>query len=142
MASGKIIVGFEEETNRRIRKLASGLADLDFILIAGMPGWVSGKKVKNDKSISSHFDIRAWCTVCQEYVEKELLNKIFNQVTGSDSKLSENNDAVDKVRKQLYGKWSLIVLDDLCDNTKRDDLTRPLQEVEKASRFIFITHNQ
>ncbi|KAG5598539.1 hypothetical protein H5410_029909 [Solanum commersonii] len=130
LTTGKIIVDFEEETNWllristydyamnimirydyvhfvTLRKLTSGPADLDVISITGMPG--SGKttlayKVYNDKLVSSHFDLRAWCTVDQGYDEKKLLGKIFNQVSDSDSKLSENIDVADKLRKQLYGK--------------------------------------
>ncbi|KAK6793841.1 hypothetical protein RDI58_007294 [Solanum bulbocastanum] len=81
-----------------------------------MPG--SGKttlayKVYNYKSVFGHFDLHAWCTVDQGYVEKKLLDQIFNQVSDSNSKLSENIDVVDKPRKQLYGKrskesWELL----------------------------------
>ncbi|XP_055832389.1 putative late blight resistance protein homolog R1A-3 [Solanum dulcamara] len=143
--AGKIIVGFEEETNWIMWKLTSGPADLDVIPITGMPG--SGKttlayKVYNDKSISSHFDLRAWCTVDQEYDEKNLLNKIFNQVNGSDSKSSENIDVADKLRKQLYGKRYLIVLDDVWDTTTWDELTRPFPVVEKGSRIILTTREK
>ncbi|XP_055832904.1 putative late blight resistance protein homolog R1A-3 isoform X1 [Solanum dulcamara] len=143
--AGKIIVGFEEETNWIMRKLTSGPADLDVIPITGMPG--SGKttlayKVYNDKSISSHFDLRAWCTVDQEYDEKNLLNKIFNQVNGSDSKSNENIDVADKLRKQLYGKRYLIVLDDVWDTTTWDELTRPFPVVEKGSRIILTTREK
>ncbi|XP_015160126.1 putative late blight resistance protein homolog R1A-3 isoform X1 [Solanum tuberosum] len=148
--AGKIIVGFEEETNLILRKLTSGPADLDVISITGMPG--SGKttlahKVYNDKSVSSHFDLRAWCTVDQEYVdqgydEKKLLDKIFNQVSDSYSKLSENIDVVDKLRKQLYGKRYLIVLDDVWDTTTWDELTRPFPNGMKGSRIILTTREK
>ncbi|KAH0657488.1 hypothetical protein KY289_026236 [Solanum tuberosum] len=142
LITGKIIVGFEVETNWLLRKLTSGPADLDVISITGMPG--SGKttlayKVYNDKSVYSHFDLRAWCTVDQGYDEKKLLDKIFNQVSDSDSKLSENIDVADKLRKQLYGKRYLIVLDDVWDTTTWDELTRPFPEVEKGSRIILTT---
>ncbi|WMV31897.1 hypothetical protein MTR67_025282 [Solanum verrucosum] len=142
LTTGKIIVGFEEETNWIIRKLTSGLADLDVISITGMPG--SGKttlayKVYNDKSVSSHFDLRAWCTVGQEYEEKKLLHKIFNQVSDLDSKLSENIDVADMLRKQLFGKRYLIVIDDVWDTTTWDDLTRPFPTVDKGSRIILTT---
>ncbi|XP_015160124.1 putative late blight resistance protein homolog R1B-17 [Solanum tuberosum] len=105
LTTDKIIVGFEEETNLILRKLTSGPADLDVISITGMPG--SGKttlayNVYNNKSVSSHFDLRAWCTLDQGYDEKKLLDKIFNQVSDSDSKLSENIDVADKLRKQLF----------------------------------------
>ncbi|KAH0667786.1 hypothetical protein KY285_028992 [Solanum tuberosum] len=142
LTAGKIIVGFEEETNWLLRKLTSGPADLDVISITGMPG--SGKttlasKVYNDKSVSSHFDLRAWCTVDQGYDKNKLLDKIFNQVSDSDSKLSENIDVADKLRKQLFGKRYLIVLDDVWDTNTWDELTRPFPEVEKGSRIILTT---
>ncbi|XP_047259605.1 putative late blight resistance protein homolog R1B-23, partial [Capsicum annuum] len=145
LTAGKIIVGFEEETNWLISKLTSGQKDLDVISITGMPG--SGKttlayKVYNDELVCSHFDLRAWCTVDQEYDEKKLMVKLFNQVTGSDLKFGEDIDVADKLRKQLYGKRYLIVLDDVWDTTTWDDLTRPFPEVEKGSRIILTTRQK
>ncbi|NP_001318028.1 NBS-LRR resistance protein-like protein isoform X1 [Solanum lycopersicum] len=145
LTTDKIIVGFEEETNLILRKLTSGPADLDVISITGMPG--SGKttlayKVYNDKSVSSHFDLRAWCTVDQGCDDKKLLDTIFSQVSDSDSKLSENIDVPDKLRKQLYGKRYLIVLDDVWDTTTWDELTRPFPEAKKGSRIILTTREK
>ncbi|KAH0643721.1 hypothetical protein KY285_032686 [Solanum tuberosum] len=144
-SAGKIIVGFEEETNWLMRKLTSGPADLDVISITGMPGL--GKttlayKVYNDKSVSSHFDLHAWCTVDQEHDDKKLLGTIFNQVSDSNSKLSENLDVADKLRRQLYGKRFLIVLDDVWVATTWDELTRPFPEVKKGSRIILTTREK
>ncbi|KAG5598782.1 hypothetical protein H5410_030152 [Solanum commersonii] len=145
LTAGKIIVGFEEETNMTIKKLTSGPADLDVISITGIPG--SGKttlayKVYNDKSVSSHFDIRVWCTVGHEYDEKKLLHKILNQVTGPDLKFSEDTDVADMLRRQLFGKRYLIVLDDVWDNTTWDELTIPFPEFEKRSRIILTTREK
>ncbi|KAH0667784.1 hypothetical protein KY285_028990 [Solanum tuberosum] len=145
LITDKIIVGFKEETNLILRKLTSGPADLDVISITGMPG--SGKttlayKVYNDKSVSSHFDLRAWCTVDQGHDEKKLLNKIFNQVSDSDSKLSENIDVADKLRKQLFGKRYLIVLDDVWDTNTWDELTGPFPDCMKGSRIILTTREK
>ncbi|XP_070052571.1 putative late blight resistance protein homolog R1B-16 isoform X3 [Nicotiana tomentosiformis] len=141
----QITVGFKEETNWIIRNLTSGPKMLDVISITGMPG--SGKttlayKVYSDKSVSSHFDIRAWCAVDQKYDEKKLLENIFNQVTSSASKFGKNIDVADELRKQLFGKRYLIVLDDLWDNTTWDELTRPFPEVEKGSRIILTTRDK
>uniref|UniRef100_A0A1U7VM67 Late blight resistance protein homolog R1B-17 n=1 Tax=Nicotiana sylvestris TaxID=4096 RepID=A0A1U7VM67_NICSY len=115
------------------------------ISITGMPG--SGKttlayKVYNDESISGHFDIRAWCTVDQKYDEMGLLEKLFNQVVGPTSKFGENIDVADKLRKHLFGKRYLIVLDDLWDTAAWDELTRPFPEVEKGSRIILTTREK
>ncbi|KAG5606748.1 hypothetical protein H5410_028240 [Solanum commersonii] len=142
LTSDKMIVGFKEETNWIIRKLTSGQTDLDVISITGSGKTTLAYKVYNDKSVSSHFDIRAWCIVGQEYDKKKLVDKICNQVIGSDLKLSENVDVADKLRKQLYGKRYLIVFDDLWDTTTWDELTRPFPEVEKGSRIIFTTREK
>ncbi|KAH0657472.1 hypothetical protein KY289_026220 [Solanum tuberosum] len=119
LTTDKIIVGFEEETNWIMRKLTSGPADLDVISITGMPGSVE-----------------------QEHDEEKLLGTIFNQVSDSDSKLSENIDVADKLRRQLYGKRFLIVLDDVWDTTILDELTRPFPEVKKGSRIILTTREK
>ncbi|KAM3376506.1 hypothetical protein P3S68_015221 [Capsicum galapagoense] len=145
LKTGKIIVGFKEETNWLIRKLTSGPANLDVISITGMPG--SGKttlayKVYNDESVCSHFDLRAWCTVDQKYDEKKLLEKLFNQLKGSDLKFSEDIDVADMLRKQLFGKRYLIVLDDVWDTTTWDDLTRSFPDLEKGSRIILTTRQK
>ncbi|PHT44445.1 hypothetical protein CQW23_13603 [Capsicum baccatum] len=44
----------------------------------------------------------------------------------------EDIDVADKLRKQLYGKSHLIVLDDVWDTNTWDDLTRPFPEAEKG----------
>ncbi|KAF3660795.1 putative late blight resistance protein -like protein R1B-14-like [Capsicum annuum] len=99
LMGGKIIVGFKEETNWLIRKLTSGPASLDVISITGMPG--SGKttlayKVYNDESVCSHFDLRAWCTVDQDYDKRKLLVELFNQDTTTWDDLTRPFPEVEK----------------------------------------------
>ncbi|KAF3624905.1 putative lysine-specific demethylase JMJ14-like [Capsicum annuum] len=145
LPSGKIIVGFEDETDWIISKLTSGPKELDVISITGMPG--SGKttlayKVYNDKSVSRHFDIRAWCTVDQVSDKKKLWVELLNLVAGSGLKFSEDIDVADMLRKQLFGKRYLIVLDDVWDSTTWDALTRPFPLCEIGSRIIFTTREK
>ncbi|KAM3236311.1 hypothetical protein P3L10_016348 [Capsicum annuum] len=150
--AGKIIVGFEEEIEWIIRKLTRGPTEIDVVSIVGMPG--IGKttlayRVYDDKSVVGHFDVRAWCTVDQERNEKKLLQKIFNQVTGLKGNFIEDgieNDVADKLRKHLFGKRYLIVLDDLWDTATWDELTRPLytipSEFQKGSRVILTSRKK
>ncbi|PHT61197.1 hypothetical protein T459_34954 [Capsicum annuum] len=150
--AGKIIVGFKEETKRIIRNLTSGPAEIDVISIVGMPGL--GKttlayRVYNEKSVVGHFDVRAWCTVDQERNQKKLLQKIFNQVNGLKGSFNEegiDDDIADKLRKHLFGKRYLIVLDDLWDTATWDELTRPLftipSEFQNGSRVILTSRKK
>ncbi|XP_047261837.1 putative late blight resistance protein homolog R1A-3 isoform X2 [Capsicum annuum] len=150
--ASKIIVGFEEETEWIIQKLTSGPAEVDVISIVGMPGL--GKttlayRVYTEKSVVGHFDVRAWCTVDQERNEKKLLQKVFNEVIGLKERVSEDDiddDVADKLRRQLFGKRYLIVLDDLWDTATWDELTRPLyaipSEFQKGSRVILTSRKK
>ncbi|KAM3345148.1 hypothetical protein P3S68_024857 [Capsicum galapagoense] len=108
-----------------------------------MPGF--GKttlayRVYNQKSAVGHFDVRAWCTVDQERNEKKLLQKIFNQVIGLKESFNEDGidkDVADKLRKHLFGKRYLSVLDDLWDTATWDKLTRTFPtEFQKGSRLL------
>ncbi|XP_059317751.1 LOW QUALITY PROTEIN: putative late blight resistance protein homolog R1A-3 [Lycium ferocissimum] len=142
--AGQIIIGFEAETQLIIRQLTSGPAMLDVISIIGMPG--SGKttlahKVYQDESVASHFDIRAWCTVGKEYDRKKMLQKIYNVVTGSDAGFSKDFN-VDKLRKCLFGKRYLIVLDDMRSTEMWDDLTRPFPDVRNRSRIVLTSQTK
>ncbi|PHT60958.1 hypothetical protein T459_35192 [Capsicum annuum] len=103
-------------------------------------------RVYTEKFVVGHFDVRAWCTVDQERNEKKLLQKIFNEVIGLKERVSEDDiddDVADKLRRQLFGKRYLIVLDDLWDTATWDELTRPFPtEFQKGSRVILTSRKK
>ncbi|PHT44448.1 hypothetical protein CQW23_13606 [Capsicum baccatum] len=116
LKTGKIIVGFKEETNWLISQLTSGRKDLDAVSITDISTFVHGAQ----------------------------LTKITTRrrVNGSDLKFSEEIDVADVLRKKLYGKRYLIVLDDVWDITTWDDLTRPFPEAKKGSRILLTTRQK
>ncbi|OIT03189.1 putative disease resistance protein [Nicotiana attenuata] len=66
----------------------------------------------------------------------KILQKIYNQVIGSDAKFSEDFVVGDKLQRELCRRRYLIVLDDLWDIAAWDDLTRHFPEFMKGSRVI------
>ncbi|PHU13384.1 hypothetical protein BC332_14589 [Capsicum chinense] len=64
---------------------------------------------------------------------------LWDELILEHSSFSDDIDVADKLRKQLYGKRYLIVLDDVWDTTTWDELTRPFPKVEKGSRIILTT---
>ncbi|PHT38877.1 hypothetical protein CQW23_22450 [Capsicum baccatum] len=136
------IVGFEDETEKMIQYLIRGTNELDVLPIIGMGGQgktTIARKLYDDESVVSHFDVRAWCIISQTYNCRELLQDIFSRVTSSKDKGDKNDILADKLRKSLMGKRYLIVLDDMWDGMAWDELSLCFPDVGNRSRIIVTT---
>ncbi|XP_055814006.1 putative late blight resistance protein homolog R1A-3 isoform X2 [Solanum dulcamara] len=136
------IVGFGNDTEKMIQYLIRGTNELDVVPIVGMGGQgktTIARKVYNSHNIVSHFDVRAWCIVSQTYNRRELLQNIFNQVTGSNDNGDKDDILADMLRKGLMGKRYLIVLDDMWDCMAWDDLRLSFPDVGNRSRIVVTT---
>ncbi|PHT39443.1 hypothetical protein CQW23_23016 [Capsicum baccatum] len=129
-------------TEKLIRHLTRGTSELDVIPIVGMGGQgktTIARTVYDDKIIVSHFDIRAWCVISQRYNLRDLLQKIFSQVTGSMDEGEKDDILADKLRKSLIRKRYLIALDDMWDGMAWDDLRLCFPDCGNNSRIIVTT---
>ncbi|XP_022843082.1 putative late blight resistance protein homolog R1A-4 [Olea europaea var. sylvestris] len=67
--------------------------------------------------IASHFDVRAWATVSQNYHVQEVLSRLLHSIRGFKQESSQ--DSAEKLAENLYkclkDKRYLIVLDDVWD---------------------------
>nr|XP_009764756.1 PREDICTED: putative late blight resistance protein homolog R1B-16 isoform X2 [Nicotiana sylvestris]XP_009764759.1 PREDICTED: putative late blight resistance protein homolog R1B-16 isoform X2 [Nicotiana sylvestris] len=136
------IVGFEKDAERIIKRLNKGKKELDVIPIVGMAGQgktTFARKLYNNDNIVYHFDVRAWCVISQTYNRQQLLQEIFNQVTGSKGKVDKVGELADMLRKRLIGRRYLIVLDDMWDIKAWEDLRLSFPNGETGSRIIVTT---
>ncbi|KAM3249940.1 hypothetical protein P3L10_011710 [Capsicum annuum] len=96
--TAKEIVGFKKDAKKIVQYLIRGTKELDVIPIIGMGG--QGKttitrKVYNNDKIVSRFDVRAWICISQTYNQRELLQEIFSQVSGSKDKVDKDDEVAD-----------------------------------------------
>ncbi|PHU02191.1 hypothetical protein BC332_27442 [Capsicum chinense] len=136
------LVGFDDHAENIIIKLRRGIINVDVISIVGRAGigkTALARKTYNSRSIIDHFDVRAWCSVGQIYNVWTLSLEILKQ-TGGDRYV--NVDYPNKeVRKYLYGRRDLIVLDDIWENKGCDDLLFCFPSRETGSRIMVTTRN-
>ncbi|KAH0692238.1 hypothetical protein KY285_019335 [Solanum tuberosum] len=106
----------------------------------GLSKTTLANKVYNNTLVASHFNVRAWCTVSQKYNKSEVLREIFQQVTGSEGKESDD-DFPEKLRSALLDIRYLIVLDDVWDIATGEMLIACFPQVERGNRIILTSRS-
>ncbi|KAL3336926.1 hypothetical protein AABB24_029551 [Solanum stoloniferum] len=143
------IVGFEDVIGKIRDQLTRGSNEREIISIVGMSG--AGKtalanRLYSDKSIVAHFEVRARCYVSSVYSRKELLLSILkllrvnNNVT---TPLSEqtSGELADVLRKHLFTRRYLILIDDVPNVSVWDDLNSCFCDANKGSRILLTTRH-
>ncbi|KAH0692246.1 hypothetical protein KY285_019343 [Solanum tuberosum] len=140
----EVTVGHEKEESQIIAQLLDEHeSELDVISIVGMPGLgktTLANKVYNNTLVTTHFNVRAWCTVSQKYNKSKVLGEILQQVTALGGKESED-DLAEKLRVALYNKRYLIILDDVWDIATGEMLIACFPKVERGNRIILTSRS-
>ncbi|XP_049404521.1 late blight resistance protein R1-A-like [Solanum stenotomum] len=137
------MVGFQDVMDKLKKQLLGGLHQLDVISIFGMPGngkTTLAKKIYNDPTVVSHFDVRAMCHVTQVYSWRDLLLTILNDVLEPADRTKKGDDELaTELRRVLLTKRFLILIDDVWDKTAWDYLKMCFQGSQNRSRIILTT---
>ncbi|KAJ8563019.1 hypothetical protein K7X08_031471 [Anisodus acutangulus] len=142
------VVGFDEEANKVISRLAKESEDLDTIPVVGMPGLgktTLARKIYNDPELSYKFFSILWIYVGQSYKIKDVfLNilKFFTKRIGDYQ--DEDVDALAKVISGFIKKGGrcLIVLDDVWVAEVIDHVRKVFPENQKGHRIMMTTRNR
>ncbi|KAK4725853.1 hypothetical protein R3W88_030770 [Solanum pinnatisectum] len=118
----------------------------DVISVVGMPGL--GKttlayRLYYDRLVASHFNIRAQCCVSQVYSRKDLLIAILRDAISENFECREKqaDELADLLRKTLFSKRYLILVDDVWETSVWDDLIGSFHDANNGSRIILTTRN-
>ncbi|XP_016490753.1 putative late blight resistance protein homolog R1B-23 [Nicotiana tabacum] len=140
------VVGFKDVIEKLRDQLIGGTKGRDVISITGMPGLgktTLARRLYSDKLVVSHFDIRAQCCVSQVYSRKNLLLEILHDATSKDFECGGKHvdQLADELRKALYSKRYLILVDDVWEASVWDDIIRCFRDANNGSRIILTTRN-
>ncbi|XP_070014673.1 putative late blight resistance protein homolog R1B-12 [Nicotiana sylvestris] len=109
------VVGFKDVIEKLRDKLIRGTKGRDVISITGMPGLgktTLARRLYSDKLVVSHFDIR-----------------------------KRGDQLADELRKALYSKRYLILVDDVWEASAWDDIIGCFRDANNGSRIILTTRN-
>ncbi|KAH0671784.1 hypothetical protein KY290_023970 [Solanum tuberosum] len=140
------LVGFDDDAENITKYLVRGGKDLDVVSIVGMAGLgktALARKIYNSPSIIDHFDVRAWCSVSQTYSRRELVLQNLKQITGDHhSNYVDLAYPEDILRRCLYGKRYLVVLDNIWDGKAWDDFQSCFPNFDRGSRILITTRDE
>ncbi|KAJ9553992.1 hypothetical protein OSB04_018037 [Centaurea solstitialis] len=138
--SEDIVVGLDRDAEIIRDKLFEDTKQLCVVSIVGMGG--QGKttlatKLFNDPFLKYHFHIRAWATVSQTYVKRDLLIQILTSIGVQDDLENDGDSKLrEKLHKKLMCRRYLIVIDDIWSIEDWDELKMFFPNDNTSSRIL------
>nr|GME03263.1 putative late blight resistance protein homolog R1A-3 isoform X1 [Ipomoea batatas] len=138
------VVGVENEAKEIVEKLANGKKEHHVISIVGMRKLgktALAKAVYYNERFLNHFDVRAWCDLSGVNTKRNLLMGLLDQVgmSAQISDFDDDGDLAQLLKKSLWGRRYLIVMDNLQDITIWEYFQMAFPKENNGSGIIFTT---
>ncbi|KAL1315838.1 disease resistance protein RGA2-like isoform X1 [Arachis hypogaea] len=120
---------------------ASSIHGLSVYPVVGMGGLgktTLARWVFNDDRVIQHFDLRIWVCVSTNFNMMKILQSIIESSTGVNPNLSSLAAMQNKVQQVLLDKRCLLVLDDVWENDKWEDLMSVLNSRDSETKGVSI----
>ncbi|AES69165.1 putative P-loop containing nucleoside triphosphate hydrolase, leucine-rich repeat domain, L [Medicago truncatula] len=114
-----VVYGRDKDKEKIVEFLlrhASDSEELSIYPIVGHSGYgktTLAQLVYNDESVSTHFDLKIWVCVSDDFSMIKILHSIIESATGQNPNLSSLESMQKKVQEVLQSKRYLLVLDDV-----------------------------
>lgn len=134
-----VIVGLENDLMSIIRRLKGSMSTREIIPILGMGGigkTTLAKMAYDDPQIRDRFDIHVWVTVSQEYQTRDLLLGVLSCISIEMKQVTDDDQLMDMIYKNLKGRRYLVVMDDIWSNDVWDLMSRTFPDDDNGSRII------
>ncbi|XP_019172709.1 PREDICTED: putative late blight resistance protein homolog R1A-4 [Ipomoea nil] len=120
--------------------------ELKVISIVGMVGigkTTVAKNVYEDPSVASHFDVRGWVTIPQDYDKSRMLSDLLQSITPAERNVINKRGTPDELEMQVrecLRRWRyLIVLDNVLSNQTWTDIIQCLPDYCRGSCILLTT---
>ena len=125
--------------------VGTNVSVVSIVAMGGMGKTTLARLVYDDTAepIASHFAIKAWVCVSNEFDKLRVTKVLLNSVSSQPSNSEDFHEIQREFKKALAGKRFLIVLDDLWSDiySKWDDLRSPLFEGAPGSKILVTTRD-